>query len=37
MELEKSGSLTSDDTTKLQKSKQYFVGTETDTQVNGKK
>ena len=33
MELEESGSLTSDYTTKLKSSKQY--GTKTDTQING--
>ena len=34
-ELEKSCSLTSDYTLKLQQSKQYGTGTKTDTQING--
>ena len=35
MELEESGSLTSDYTTHLQSSKQYGTGTETAIEING--
>ena len=35
-QLEESGSLTSDYTTKLQKSRQYGTGTKTEIQINGK-
>ena len=35
MELEESASLTSDYTTKVQKSRQYGSGTKTETQING--
>ena len=35
MELEESGSLASDYTTKLQLSKQYGTGTKTEIQLNG--
>ena len=35
MELEESGSLTSDYTTKLQPSKQYGTGTKTEIQISG--
>ena len=35
MELEKSGSLTSDYTTKLQQSRQYGTGTKTEIEING--
>ena len=35
MELEESGSLTSDYTTKLQSSKQYGTGTKTEIQISG--
>ena len=35
MEPEKSGSLTSDSTTKLQSSKWYGTGTKTEIQING--
>ena len=35
MELEESGALTSDYTTKLQSSKQYDMGTKTDIQISG--
>ena len=36
-QLEESGSLTSDYTTKLQKSRQYGTGTKTEIQINGAK
>ena len=35
MEMEESGSLTSDNITKLQLSKQYGTGTKTEIQING--
>ena len=35
MELEESGSLTSDYTTKLQSSKQYGTSTKTEIDING--
>ena len=35
MDLEESGSLTSDDTTKLQSSNEYGTGTKTEIQING--
>ena len=35
MELEESGSLTSDHTTELQSSKQYGTSTKTQIQING--
>jgi len=35
MQLEESGSLTSDNTAKLQSSRQYGIGTKTEIQVNG--